>query len=79
KAPAPSPDAKALEALAAYQPQAKSDDLGRVVELKLDGPQVDDLALDHVAGLSELKVLSLYGSSVTDDGLEKLKGASKLE
>ncbi len=74
-----SPDAKTLETLAPYNPQVKTDDQGRVVELKLHGARVNDQALDHVKELSELKSLSLYGSGVTDDGLAKLKGLTRLQ
>jgi hypothetical protein len=74
-----SPDAKTLEALAPYDPQAETNDEGRVVELKLHGRRVGDRAFDHVKELSELKSLSLYGSAVTDDGLAKLKSLPRLE
>lgn len=72
-------DATVLEALAAYNPRATLNDQGRIVELKLEGSQVDDRALDHVKDLPELKTLSLYGASVTDEGLTKLSEARRLE
>lgn len=77
--PKESPDAPILAALAASNPQPTMDATGRVVELKLEGAQVDDRALDLVKQLSELRSLSLYGSSVTDDGLASLKDARRLE
>jgi len=72
-------DSKVLEALAPYNPRPTLDEQGRVVELKLEGPQVDDKALGHVKNLAELKTLSLYGSSVTDGGLANLNEARRLE
>jgi hypothetical protein len=77
--PADPSDAQTLEALAVYNPNPTVDDRGRVVELKLEGPQVDDGALEHVAKFSELKTLSLYGSSITDEGLAMLRDARRLE
>jgi hypothetical protein len=77
--PTESPDAQVLEALAAYNAIPTLDGRGRVVELKLEGPQVDDRALEFVKQLPELKTLSLYGSSITDDGLANLKDARRLE
>jgi hypothetical protein len=74
-----SPDEPVLEALAAYNPKPVMNEQGHVVELKLEGPRVDDGALEHVKNLPELKTLSLYGSSVTDDGLAKLSEANRLE
>lgn len=73
------PDAPVLEALALYNPRPTLDEQGRVVELKLEGPHVDDKALVHVKSLLELKTLSLYGSSVTDGGLANLTEARRLE
>lgn len=72
-------DAQVLESLAAYTPKPVLNDQGRVVELKLEGAQVDDRALDNLKSLSELKLLSLYGSSVTDEGLVKLSELARLE
>lgn len=72
-------DAAVLEALAPYNPRSTSDEQGRVVELKLEGSNVDDKALSQVKNLPELKTLSLYGSSVTDGGLANLTEARRLE
>jgi hypothetical protein len=74
-----SPDAACLEALASYNPSHKLNDTGRVIELRLDGKNVDDQALEEVRKLSELRTLSLYNSSVTDNGLTKLSGLTYLE
>jgi hypothetical protein len=79
KKPKESPDAPVLEALAAYGPKPVVNEQGRVVELKLEGPRVDDGALEHVKNLPELKSLSLYESSVTDGGLAKLAESNRLE
>lgn len=74
-----STDAICLAGLAPYHETHKIDDNGRVIEVKLDGRQVDDLALDQVKNLSELRVLSLFGSSVTDEGVAKLSGLKYLD
>jgi hypothetical protein len=67
------------ESLGPFNPESKSGGDGRVVELKLEGKQVTDAALDEVRKLPELRSLSLYGSSVTDAGLARLAEATKLE
>ena len=38
-----------------------------------------DKAMEHLKGLSQLRVLWLYGTKVTDAGLEHLKGLSQLQ
>ena len=77
--PINSTDAICLAALAPYHETHKADENGRVIDVKLEGRQVDDLALDQVKNLSELRVLSLFGSSVTDAGVAKLSGLKYLD
>ena len=68
-----------LGRIGAYHETHKADENGRVIDVKLEGRQVDDLALDQVKNLSELRVLSLFGSSVTDAGVAKLSGLKYLD
>ena len=72
-------DNPAIEALKSYNPSYVLDKQGRVVEIKLEGAGVDNKALDHVKDLTALKSLSLYASSITDEGLGKLVGNRQLE
>ncbi|HBI42108.1 MAG TPA: hypothetical protein DDY78_04510 [Planctomycetales bacterium] len=72
-------DAICLAGLAPYHDTHKIDENGRVIEVTLEGRQVDDAALIHLQNLSELRRLSLYGSSITDEGLTKLSGLKYLE
>jgi hypothetical protein len=73
-------DQEALEHLVSSFPAiAKMDTNGYVNDLKLEGGQVTDEALDHVARLIDLKSLSLFGSAISDQGLEKLQPLEKLE
>jgi hypothetical protein len=63
-----------------YEPQEqKLDDKGRVIKLKLDGPHVDDAALEQVASFKYLRELSLARATVTDAGLLKLQPLKRLE
>lgn len=57
----------------------EKDEKGRVIDLRLEGPQFDDKALAHVARFPELEGLSLARSAVTDAGLEKLPVLKNLE
>jgi hypothetical protein len=72
-------DKPAIDDLLTYEPKYEMDNQGRVFDLKLEGPRVDDRALPHLKALGELRRLSLYGSGVTDAGLAALKDSSKLE
>ena len=66
-------DRASLDALASYNPTYELDNQGRIIDLKLEGQHVDDRALEQVARLDALKHLSLYGASVSDKGLAKLR------
>jgi hypothetical protein len=45
----------------------------------LIGTRVTDAGLEHLKGLTDLKILLLVGTPVTDAGLDHLKGLAKLE
>jgi len=81
KAPEANPESAALNALLTEfkLEYHKKDEKGRVIDLRLEGPQFDDKALAHVAKFPELEGLSLARSAVTDAGLEKLPVLKNLE
>jgi hypothetical protein len=62
-----------------YDAKHKLDDKFRVVRLELEGPHVDDEAIDDVVKLKYLKEISLAKSSVTDVGMDKLRALKRLE
>jgi hypothetical protein len=73
-------DSAALNALMPYHPTYQLDNDGRIISLKLEGkknlgPQV----LKAVGQLSELRNLSLYGSSATDGDLAELTKLQRLQ
>ena len=47
-------------------------------ELWLDGTQITDDGLVHLAGMSRLQWLSLGGTQITDNGLVHFKGMARL-
>ena len=49
------------------------DETGRVCRVDLGFTQVTDEGLVHLAGLTNLRNLGLYGTQITDDGLDELK------
>ncbi len=53
-------------------------DLTNLQELSIDAP-ITDAALPALAGLSQLRVLDLYGTRVTGRGLSQLAGLQQLE
>lgn len=57
----------------------KVDPAGRVIDLTLEGSQVNDQALGYVSKLKMLQGLSIKGSSVTDAGLISLHGLKRLQ
>ena len=57
----------------------KLDEKSRVVRLDLEGPHVDDEAIDEVVKLKFLKELNLAHSSVTDSGMQKLRELKRLD
>ena len=54
------------------------DDKGRVVHLKLEGPQVTDAAVDQLVHFKMLKHVSLRDASVTDAAMQKLRENKRL-
>jgi hypothetical protein len=76
------PDAKVVEDLenyGLYPAKYKLNADGHVTEIKLEGFTFNDAALAKACRLPELKMMSLFNSSVTDDGLEKLRDCESLE
>jgi hypothetical protein len=73
-----SPDEAVIKALEAYDPIYKLDSGGRVVKLKLEGRRIPASVLDEVCKLTELKDLSLYAASLTDDNLARLQTLKNL-
>ncbi len=53
--------------------------LSNLKELFLDGSQVEDASLKHLAGLTQLQRLTLRETPITDVGLEHLKGLKSLK
>src|SRR5438874_794509 len=49
----------------------EKDSDGYVIDLRLQGKQFDDKALDYAIEFKRLIGLSIRGSSITDDGLAK--------
>jgi hypothetical protein len=72
-----------LAALQAKYPLVSSgyklDDEGWVVELSLEGEEYDDDAIDLVTKFKMLRSLSLWKSSISDAGVEKLQELKRLE
>jgi hypothetical protein len=72
------PQAETLRALEPYNPIFKLNEKGYVVELKVEGRFVSALVLDHVGKLTEIKGLSLYAASLTDESLASLQNLKHL-
>lgn len=62
-----------------YDAKYKLDDKGRVFRVELEGPHVDDEAIEWAVKLKQLKELSLWKSSISDNGLDKLRELKRLE
>ncbi len=74
------PELAHLEAIKELGPSlVKLNEDGRLIELSLEGGDVADEHLEHVAHMPELRRLSLFAASVTDEGLQKLSKLKKLE
>jgi len=69
----------ALDALEEYEPVTHLDGEGHVFKLKLELAHVDDAVMDYVVQFTRLQSLSLYGSSVTDSGIAKLRELKNVE
>jgi len=57
----------------------RPDDIQALIFRYGDGKRADDTALEHLAKLAGLRLLSLYNAAVTDAGLERLTKLKKLE
>ena len=77
--PALTTDEKVLMVLDFYDPMYKVDANGRVTHLRLSGRHVPSTIMAEVGKLTELHVLDLYGTTVNDEGLAKLKDLQKLK
>jgi hypothetical protein len=64
--------------VAAYDAKVEYDEKGRVERLQLEGPHVDDAAVDQLAHFKMLKRVSLRNSSVTDAAMPKLRDNKRL-
>jgi hypothetical protein len=62
-----------------YDAKHQLDEKSRVVRLELEGPHVDDEALDEVIKLKYLKELSLATSSISDAGIQRLRELKRLD
>jgi len=72
-------DESVFETLEPYDPPYRIDSNGRIIHLNLEGRRIPVSAVDEVCKLTELRHLSLYAASVTDDSLVKLQSLQKLE
>jgi len=52
---------------------------GEVIFVNLDNTQITGAGLEHLKGMTGLKVLDLDGTQITDAGLEHLKGMTSLK
>ena len=68
-----------LHALEPYDAVYMLDAGGQVVKLRLEGHHVTATVLDEVAKLPELKSLSLYAATISNDNLTKLQELKMLE
>jgi hypothetical protein len=66
----------ALEKLGAVLDYGVGD---RLIDVDLDGKPATDADLDHLAPLTDLKILNLSGSRITDAGLAKLAPLKRLK
>ena len=71
-AQAPQDDQAAVDALEELAKELKRDGNGNVVEVNFRETEIDDSALEHLAGLPLIKSVLLNKTAVTDTGLETL-------
>ncbi len=81
--PVPDPTIVEKDALAALETDYKlsyhkKNPEGRIIDMRLEGRQFDDAAIEHVRKCKLLDGLSLNGSSVTDNGMDKLQDLQRL-
>lgn len=73
-----SPDEQVLQTLDCYNPEYKTDEDGRVTELKLVGQPLPVAAFAEIDKLTELQIMDLAWSTTTDEGLAQLKDLRNL-
>jgi hypothetical protein len=73
-----SPDEQVLQTLDCYNPEYKTDEDGRVTELRLVGQHLPPAAFAKIDKLTELQIMDLAWSTTTDEGLAQLKDLRKL-
>lgn len=76
---APQDDAAAVKALQGLAKELKRDGNGNVVEVNFRETEIDDSALEHLAGLPRLRSVLLNKMAVTDAGLAMLGKIETLE
>lgn len=72
-------DARVLESLKHLEVVPVLAESGRVIELNVEGKEISDEDLRSISELTELKRLSLYGSTFDQTGLKGLASAGRLE
>jgi hypothetical protein len=72
-------DARVLESLKHLEVVPTLTESGRVIELNVEGKEISDEDLRSISELTELKRLSLYGSTFDQAGLKDLASAGRLE
>jgi hypothetical protein len=72
-------DARVLESLKHLEVVPTLTESGRVIELNVEGKEISDEDLRSISELTELKRLSLYGSTFDQAGLKGLASAGRLE
>ena len=69
-------DPKSLAAIESYGAKLNRNAQGRVFEVSFRDTSVDNSAMDHLAGLPELRILLLSDTGVTDVGLAAIGHSS---
>lgn len=72
-------DAHVLELLTHLEIAPVFAESGRVIELNVEGKEISNEDLKRISELTELKKLSLYGSTFDQTGLKDLANAGRLE
>ena len=73
-----SPDEQVLQTLDCYNPEYKTDEDGRVTDLRLVGQHLPVAAFREINKLTELQIMDLAWSTTTDEDLAQLKDLRKL-
>jgi hypothetical protein len=77
-APTATPDQQVLRALDCYNPMYQIDEDGRVIRLNLAWRHLPVPVLAEIGKLTELQAIDLAHTTVTDDGLARLKDLHSL-